>query len=224
MQYFLTSSAPGIARGPVAGLGEYFDSGERDADQVLAVMRELGHGRTAKVLEFASGYGRVTRHLKLDDLTACDIHPEAVSLLRKKLKVTALLSTAAPANFDPARQYDFIFVLSLFSHLPDDLFGPWLAKLCSLLAPGGHLMFTTYGAPAAEKAPLLATAIDHSAGLTFLPHTDQPDLGEAIYGTAVVTQDYVRRKIAAATSGRLISVRECVWWQIQDEWIIAADA
>lgn len=222
MQYFLTSSAPGVARGPAAGLGEYFDSGARDADQVVAVMRELGHGRTAKVLEFASGYGRVTRHLKLDNLTACDIHPEAVSFLRSKLKVSALQSSEVPAGFDPGERYDFIFVLSLFSHLPDDLFGPWLAKLGSLLAPGGHLMFTTYGVSGAAKAPLLAGAIDQSAGLTFFSHTDQPDLGAAIYGTAVVTQDYVREKIAAATSGRIVSRRECAWWQIQDEWIVAA--
>jgi SAM-dependent methyltransferase len=222
MQYVLTHSVQGIEQGPAAGLAEYFDQGARDAARVTAIISELGYGRASKVLEFASGYGRVTRHLKLDDLTACDIHPQAVSFVRSKLKVPALLSNAVPADFNPPERYDFIFVLSLFSHLPDDLFGPWLSKLCSLLKPGGHLLFTTNGHFAAEKIPLLATAIDHDAGLTFLHYTDQPDLATAIYGTAVTTPDYVRAKLARATTGHLVSMRAGAWWEVQDEWIVAA--
>lgn len=221
MQYFLTHSAQGIAQGPVAGLGEYFDQGERDADQVMTVMRELGHDRAAGVLEFASGYGRVTRHLKLDSLTACDIHPEAVSFLRRRLKVAALESAEAPADFNPAERYDFIFVLSLFSHLPELLFEAWLTKLASLLRPGGHMMFTTHSEASIAKIDRVAEGAAGGAPFSFLPDTDQPDLATAIYGTAVATADCVREKIARCTRGRIVSHRPGQWWETQDEWTIA---
>ena len=223
MHYVLLHSAQGIQDGPEAGLREYFDQGARDARQVMAVMQELGHAPAAKVLEFASGYGRVTRHLPLSDLTACDIHPEAVSFLRRRLNVAALQSAPSPAEFDPATRYDFVFVLSLFSHLPEHLFEAWLAKLASLLKPGGHLMFTTNGETAIAMVERIAAGAVAGARFSFWSETDQPDLEAAIYGTAVVTSHYVRETVARTSRCRVVSHRPGSWWGTQDEWIIAAD-
>ena len=222
MHHVLNHTQQGCQHGPEAGLREYFDQGARDAQQVMAVMQQLGHAPGAKVLEFASGYGRVTRHLGLPDLTACDIHRGAVSFLRRKLGVSALRSTRAPADFDPATRYDFIFVLSLFSHLPQHLFEGWLARLAALLEPGGHLMFTTNCETAIAKVERMATGATAGAPFSFLPDTDQPDLETAIYGTAIVTSDYVRETVARSTRCRVVSHQPGRWWGTQDEWIIAA--
>lgn len=202
------------------GLREYFEQGARDAAQVRAVMSGLGHNSNAKVLEFAAGYGRVTRHLRLADLTTTDIHRGAVSFLISKLGVRAVQSTHQPSEFQLQERYDFIFVLSLFSHLPDSVFGAWLAKLYFLLAPGGHLMFTTNCETAVSKVPRMAEAPPSENGLSFLPDTDQPDLATSTYGTTIVTSDYVRRQIREKTSGYILSHKPGAWWGTQDEWTV----
>lgn len=203
-----------------AGLREYFSQGAKDAAQVLLAMHQLGHSSDCSILEFASGYGRVTRHLNLPRLTACDIHRSAVSFLKRKLRAHAIRSNTDPHYFEPGERYDFIFVLSLFSHLPDALFGPWLTKLCSLLKPGGHLLFTTNGAAAVALIPRLSETDTSRDGIGFLPDTDQPDLKTAVYGTAVITPEYARYKINLA-KGQVVSHRSGAWWKIQDEWVIA---
>ena len=43
------------------------------------------------------------------------------------------------------RRFDVIFVASLFSHLPERRFVPWLRWLYRRLAPGGVLVVSTHG-------------------------------------------------------------------------------
>src|SRR2546425_660761 len=67
----------------------YFDDGARSAEKFRAIVRDLMFPEhRLHILEFASGYGCVTRHLKKNQawsLVACDIHSEAVEFLRSKL-------------------------------------------------------------------------------------------------------------------------------------------
>ena len=46
--------------------------------------------------------------------------------------VTVVPSAFEPGEFRPGRTFDFIWVASLFSHLPEELFRRWVAKLVSL--------------------------------------------------------------------------------------------
>src|SRR5579862_5499675 len=59
-----------------------------------AEIKDVWTPRTA--LDFASGYGSVARHIKNTSphlqLTACDIHPQAISFLRDVLQVDAIES------------------------------------------------------------------------------------------------------------------------------------
>lgn len=221
VEYIVTHSPRALENGYRAGLLEYFAGGQHDAAQLLRLMDSLGHARDASVLEFASGYGRVTRHIGLPNFMAADIHEEAVSFLRDRMSVNAVQSAMSPDEFEPGRTFDFIFVMSLFSHLSDDVFGPWLRRLFALLNPGGHLMFTTYGAGAADN-PLLTSSMPQEGTAVFHEqHTDQPDLESSTYATMVVTPGYVRRKIEEYTGGEIVSFTEKNWWLSQDEWVVA---
>ena len=176
------------------------------------------------VLEFAPGYGRVTRHLfpKLNArrYVACDIHPDAVNFLKDKLGVEAKLSSAIPEALAIGDTFDFIFVLSLFSHLPDLAFRRWLRVLYERLAPGGVLLFTTHGESALVKAPNLLEGYDNVKGFGFLPQSEQLDLDLEQYGTSVAAPNYVMSAIYSSTSGRIESFTPCCWFGIQDEWIV----
>jgi hypothetical protein len=118
------------------------------------------------------------------------------------------------------KQFDFIFVLSLFSHLPDKLFAAWLSRLSDMLSPGGFLMFTTHGEAAAEKSQPLANALDKDLGFGYLEQSDQLDISSDIYGTTVATPTYVSEQVRRSMRGRIHSFSSAAWWELQDEWII----
>jgi SAM-dependent methyltransferase len=199
---------------------KYFRSGKVDALKIEALIAKLGLKSNCRVLEFAAGFGRVTRHLTHYHLTSSDIHGEAVRFLEQDLGVKAIPSDTDPAAFATAEQFDFIFVLSLFSHLPAALFERWLARLAHTLAPGGFLMFTTHGDTAGQKIQAFADALDKETGFGFLANTDQRDIAPELYGASIATTRYVIEKVYHCTDARIASFSAAAWWELQDEWII----
>ncbi len=222
LEYFLThSKRPAEDGGPLAA---YFEDAARDANQIRAMMRRFNIPADVKVLEFASGFGRVTRHLRDLNISASDIHPQAVAFLREKMRVNAILSSADPAAFTPPEKYQLIFVLSLFSQLSQYLFDKWLEKLYSLVSPGGILMFTTHGSRAAEKTEPLRNALNKESGFGYISISDQPDLDPSFYGSSVATLRYVSGRILEITGVEPISFASAAWWERQDEWVIRKPA
>ena len=203
----------------------YFGGGRSDADQVKALAARLSLSEGSfRLLEFASGYGRVTRHLRVilpnNSITASDVHPEAVSFIRDRLGVEAVGSHVEPGSAEIGSGYDLIVVLSLFSHLPDRTFGAWLQTLTSALSPEGFLMFTTHGDAAIQQYPNLTDSLDRSLGYGFIEVSDQNDLKLSDYGTAVVTPSYVMKRVEEYTDAKLFSFTSGNWFGLQDEWII----
>jgi len=220
LAYIIEYSESSAAHGPAGGVQEYFESGKTDAMKIEALLKKLGLSPKSNILEFAAGFGRVTRHLTHCRLTASDIHGEAVHFLSEDIRVKAIPSATDPDAFAPDERFDFIFVLSLFSHLPATLFERWLARLALTLRPGGYLMFTTHGDFAARKVQAFADALDEEMGFGFLANTDQRDLAPEIYGASIATSKFVIENIYRCTDARIVSFSPGSWWALQDEWII----
>ena len=130
----------------------YFNDGNNSA-KVLAdlVYGYLNYSRINEfsLLEFASGYGCVSRHLAKHlpnaVITSCDIHPDAVSFIRSLLNINAILSKSIPEDLVLKEKYDIIFALSFFSHMPRSTWGRWIKVLYAGLKPNSFLIFTTHG-------------------------------------------------------------------------------
>lgn len=98
---------------------EYFSSGRECALKLRRLIEEhRGAPSNLRLLEFASGYGRVTRHMAtvLPEAiaTACDIHPQAVRFLAG-LGLEAVGSSSVPERFDlgPIRcRFRLVFLLA----------------------------------------------------------------------------------------------------------------
>jgi SAM-dependent methyltransferase len=182
----------------------YFDSG-------LALWRTLRQvvewrfgdiGRVGKLLDFASGYGRVTRFMLRDLLPervwVSDVAAAAVEFQRRQLGVRGFVSTALPQDLACGERFDGILVSSLFTHLPEATFVPWLRRLWELLAPGGVLAFSVHDAgllPAGREVP--------PSGLLFEPTSESCSLAVADYGSTWVSENFVRdalRAVAPAAS------------------------
>jgi SAM-dependent methyltransferase len=122
-------------------------------------MRELlaGHGiglEAAAILDFGCGCGRVTRHWAKPvgpAIFGCDYNPELVGWCRGHLPSvrTELNGLEPPLPFD--RRFDFIYAISVFTHLAEPLQFAWMNELGAFLNPGGALLFTTVGERGAAR-------------------------------------------------------------------------
>jgi hypothetical protein len=202
----------------------YFWDGGRSTGMLASLLEELGvtNSLPIKLLEFASGYGCVTRHLKNHpayDVVSCDIHPQAIDFLKSQIKVKAIPSVDVPEQFAPADKFDVVFALSFFSHLPKRSFGRWLKALYGSLAIPGHLIFTTHGLKSCEHLGI--TPIDiPSDGFWFSAHSEQRDLDTAVYGSALCTQDFVVNEIEQLPGASLALYKHAHWWEHQDLFVV----
>ena len=160
-----------------------------------------------KILDFACGYGRLLRLLTTQiparQVSASEIQTDAVAYVAEKFGVCGLQSFANPAEFLPERvssdgessdKFDFIWVASLFSHLPEPLFHGWMQKLTSLLTPRGVLCFSTR-----DQALLSADKSMPESGILYYGVSETTPLADEIYGTTYVSENFVKHSIERAT-------------------------
>lgn len=210
---------------PLEGpINYYFEDGGRSAEKLAGILAALGYEgeRKIKLLEFASGYGCVSRHLKKFpqfDLVSCDIHGEAIDFLTKQIGVKAIPSAHVPEQFSPPDQYDVVFALSFFTHMPKTTFGRWLRALYNTLHLGGYLIFTTHGHKIFEIQAKYGAVLSED-GYWFAPMTEQKDLDTAEYGATITLPNFVNGEISRQTSALDITCKQADWWESQDLWIV----
>ncbi|MDP3173287.1 MAG: class I SAM-dependent methyltransferase [Phenylobacterium sp.] len=159
-----------------------------------------GFERLNSVLDFASGYGRLTRiliqKLPRDRIWVSDIYAEAVDWQAQTFGVNAFASSPDPALLDHAGGHDLVFVGSMFSHLPAGLFHDWLAKLYGFLGPRGVLAFSVH-----DEALLPAGESMDATGLRYFRASESGSLDADIYGMSYVTEAFVADAIARVAPG-----------------------
>lgn len=153
-------------------------------------------GRVGKLLDFASGYGRVTRFLVRDVPPArvwvSDIAAAGVEFQRRQFGVHSFVSASRPEELACDERFDCILVSSLFTHLPEATFLPWLRRLWELLTPGGVLAFSVHDAsvlPDDRRLP--------PGGLLFEPSSESASLAGSEYGSTWVSEGFVREALRA---------------------------
>lgn len=207
----------------------YFHSGRHEAHILKSILEQLCNNKDkVKVLDFASGYGRVARHLcyfsKKSDVYAADIHPEAVKFMRNMLGINSFLSNETPEMAEVGSEYDFVYVLSLFSHLPLNSFVRWLKTLYGKCSPGGYLLFTTHGqASLRNNPPFFEEFYNHELGFGFKGISEQGDLDSATYGTTIVSPGFIFDKLSKELPDALLySFTSGKWFgtAFQDEYVL----
>lgn len=202
----------------------YFHDGRESARKLSSLLHETdrpGNGSNRSVLEFASGYGCVTRHMKheLPDFrtVACDIHRAAVDFIESRLAAEAIPSCANPEDFRCPEQFDVVFALSFFSHMPRRTWGAWAHALFGALKSDGLLIFTTQGLNSAKyfgNPPIPAD------GFWYRADSEQKDLDVSEYGQTLVTEAFVRTEIAARLGQVVELYRAGYWWDHQDLYVV----
>jgi len=203
----------------------YIEDGRRNALMVKEAVEQYaprGKPKRPHVLDFASGYGRVGRHIPVVAprwrYTAMDIHRQAVTFNKDELGLQTILSHQEPDQIRIGPRFHAIFALSFFSHVRKEHFVPWLEALHRMLLPGGVLIFTTHG-PESHATALPQVTMDED-GYGMLEESEQHDLSKDYYIHAVTYQPFVLKAIAATAGLRLIGLREKAWWGHQDMYAV----
>jgi SAM-dependent methyltransferase len=168
------------------------------------------------VLDFGCGCGRVTRPVRWmlgpsANLDGIDIDPEAIAWASENYKGIAefRVGPAMPPTPFADATFDFIYGISVFSHLPEDMQFAWLAELRRIAKPGAYLALSTHGEkhpewvnePALRAKGFLYRASGTTAGL--------PDFYQGAYHTP----EYIHREWVKYFDVLGIAVRALDDWQ-----------
>lgn len=209
------------------GFDSYFNGGLENVGAIEDVLAETGPplAQARSILEFACGYGRLTRHLvpriERSRLTVSDIDADGVEFVTSTFGVKGFTSATDPADLVCEGRFELIVVVSLFSHLPEATWTSWLRTLLALLAPGGTLLFTTHRMRG--HAVLPEDREGFARGFLYKAHNEtRGRLDVEDYGTAVVSHDYLLAALDAA-GATLIGHRKLAVG-IQDAYVVRASA
>ncbi|HWM91780.1 MAG TPA: class I SAM-dependent methyltransferase [Thermoanaerobaculia bacterium] len=197
----------------------YFRSGLSVADSLLQVLRWRFHDLSRiKVLDFASGYGRITRFLlreiSPDRLWVSDVYADGVRFQEERFGVRGVVSTVRPEDFSLGETFDAILVTSLFTHLPEERFLAWLRVLCGRLNPGGVLAFSTHDVSLLIPRPEIP-----ESGLLFQEISESGSLDTSDYGSTWVTEDFVRGAVARVSPSFSVHRLERALCNYQDLYV-----
>lgn len=212
--YGLTTKG-GKGDGMYNGNGKaYLRVGRSALDCIKLTLRSASRKKTEidSVLDFACGFGRVTRWLAAAfpnaALAAMEVNPKAVNFVANAFPAKAYAVDSEWLSV-PVDQYDLIWCGSLFTHISREKSDRLFAVLAERLRPGGLLATTTHGAFVADRLRRRANSYQLSESAIaqllrgydadrygFGPYDGAPD-----YGTSACKPDYF---ILAGTAAGLM--------------------
>ena len=201
---------------------EYLSDGWRTLSELMVILESVERPllKAESVLEFASGFGRFTRHLVRaipGRVTCSDVLPGSLEFLQQEFGVRTIPSSHEPNEFAAPEPFELVCVLSLFTHLPPSMWVPWLRALGRAVKPGGVLVFSVCNEQAGVDAGL---AFDEE-GTHFIRSSESPTLDAESYGTTYTTRDFVERKVRQAFGEIPIHYATKGFWGGQDGLAIA---
>jgi SAM-dependent methyltransferase len=204
----------GQSRNPVR---DYLADGWRTLSELMVLLERLERPllNTESMLEFASGFGRFTRHLAPllpGRLTCADVLPGSMDFAREQFGVATFDSSFEPETLEFPERYDLVFVLSLFTHLPVGDWRRWLKALASAVKPGGLLLLSFHSEEVASDYGV--TFGDD--GCFFAASSESPSLDPEHYGTTLTTRAVVEREIEAALGVEPTLYQSLAFWVGQD--------
>lgn len=156
----------------------------------------------ARILDFGCGCGRVLRHFGALDgehrISATDIDPEAIAWCQANMPGIDWRTNAfLPPTEWPDATFDFLFSISVFTHLDEAMQRAWLRELQRITRPGGLLLLTVHGdfvhctLPDEQRRALGASGFFFATGATGRLKLDGlPDFYQGAYHT----REYIDRE------------------------------
>ncbi len=176
--------------------------------EILGGLRESGAGM--RCLDLGCGCGRVLRKLApgwpLIDWHGADPDGEAIAWCLKHLGGLATWHHSSywpPLDF-PSDAFDLVFVVSVFTHLPEDWQLAMLAELARIVRPDGRVIISVYSPTLHRVLPSEVQGEIRTRGILHLSDGGTSGLGTC-YQTCLHTRDYLNE-----TWSRFLDIRHHV--------------
>lgn len=187
------------------------------------------------ILDFPSGSGRVTRHLRAffpeARIVASDLYDYHIDFCREEFKIDSLLSRVNLGEIDFGEKFDLIFCGSLLTHLPEASFLDTINLLGHSLSDSGiavitlqgrfsdHLQATRPNFYLPDQSYEVAAESVRRSGFGYVDYThDVLKIfnKEEGYGIALVRPHWVLRLLEPHTDLRVLGYVERGWDNHQD--------
>jgi SAM-dependent methyltransferase len=127
-----------------------FHGGSLAAESVTGILDKNGVDIRAcrTILDFGCGCGRVLRQWAGLDarIHGCDYNRRCVEWCRRNLPFASVdvNELTPPLRYDDG-QFDLVYALSVFTHLPEPLLFAWMREMKRIVTPGRFLIVSTHG-------------------------------------------------------------------------------
>jgi SAM-dependent methyltransferase len=183
-----------------------FDRSRREsAELIISLLGQAGvdHRNFRSILDYGCGCGRVLagwegRLSSETRLFGCDINPLLVDFCQKNISHVDVLRTSyyPPLPYQDG-QFDFIYAISVYTHLSLPAMLQWTGEFARILRPGGIALITSHGsffAPDLDSLSKQGSALLAEKGYYIHLH-DSPENkfeGSNSYAT-FVSPDFLKR-------------------------------
>jgi SAM-dependent methyltransferase len=213
---------------------QYFRVGEDALRLIVAALISNGRPFPERILDFPSGSGRVTRHLRAffpeAEIWASDIQPDCLAFCSARFGAKAKMSQTDFTDLDFGAEFDLIFCGSLLTHLTEDDAKAALALISRTLSPTGIALVTFHGRYASHVQRHLWKYVDDdafhvaeskaaTAGFGFAEYRrgERERLGiTAPYGVSLIKPRWAVAQLEANLAIRLLGYSERAWDDHQD--------
>ena len=149
----------------------YHDSGRTHAEYLAGLARQHATSPIQSVLEWGCGPARVLRHMPsllapdAMQIVGTDYNPSTIAWCTEAFPSLRFAENGLepPLPLPPA-MFDFVYALSVFTHLSEPMHTAWRDELLRVTKPGGLLIATLHGDRYREHHLLPDEQRDYDAG------------------------------------------------------------
>ncbi|MFT4533343.1 MAG: SAM-dependent methyltransferase [Saprospiraceae bacterium] len=130
---------------------KYLVGGKDVADWIVNILNKYDTLQNVSILDWGCGPGRVIRHMPEllgngSKVFGTDYNTKSITWCKGNLpNIEFNLNTLDPSLPYPHETFDFIYGISIFTHLSEEMHYKWTYELKRVLKQGGVLFLTTQG-------------------------------------------------------------------------------
>ncbi len=196
-----TRLPPASLRYRVSGtpdIDSFLTVGEKCSQDIEAALEKVGKDLSSfqDVLDFGCGCGRTliwfASHSPSVQFYGTDIDADAIAWCRNNLDFAKFsVSNSLPPLEYPSETFDFIYAISVFTHLDEDYQFRWLGELKRIIKPEGIVLLTVHGRHVWRDLPREDIVDIEKRGFKFTTSNTMKGIFPDWYQTAYHTKEYV---------------------------------